>query len=492
MLKTQFLTGFPKTLFGSAKRKAQDVIRLRSEKLMHGSLGGFVFQFSQFIPRTFLPDTAVDLRKRIFTSEVTFWAWMSQVLSCNSSCSDALSRVQAWRLKAKLPAISSNTTAYCNARERLPLSFIESVSTQVFSVLDARVQTKDLWNGYIVKSVDGSSVQLMDTEENQKDFPQPTNQKKDCGTPVMKFLGLLNHCTGAWEKHLTAHPDEHDARTMKRLIKYLSKDHGEPCLLLADRAFCSFEIILRLREQGVESVMRLHQMRAKGFTLRKGKRIGPNERLVTWIKPKKKPMHSDLSDAEWNALEDTMEMRLIACFYEDRNGEKKRMVLATTLLDNQKYNWIEIMNLYATRWDIELRLRDLKTTMKIEALNVKTPEMAKKSLAMALLGFNLVKGVSQEASQVEGVELKLISFKGVLDWLNSTTALFGELKSKATKSLQTLYASLLETAATKLIDHRPYRWEPRAIKKRPKPYPRLTESRSKLKEMRETGKLIPA
>lgn len=455
---------------------------------MHESLGGFAVQFSKFIPRTFLPDAATDQRKRVFTSEVTFWAWMSQVLGCNSSCSHAVSAVQSWRLKAKLPAISSKTTAYCNARLRLPLAFIDTVSRQVLSVLNTRVRTKDLWHGFIVKSVDGSSTQLMDTGKNQKEFPQPTNQKKHCGFPVMKFLGLLNHCTGAWEKHLTAHPDEHDARTMKKLISHLT----ERCLLLADRAFCSFEIILRLRNQGVESVMRLHQMRAKGFTLRKGKRIGPNERLVTWVKPKKKTAHSELSDEEWDALEDRIQMRLIACFYEDRNSEKKRMILPTTLLDTRTYDWIEIINLYATRWEIELRLRDLKTTMKMEALNVQTPEMAKKSLAMALLGYNLVKAVSQETSQSEGVELKLISFKGVLDWISSTTSLFHEIKNQTSKVFKNLYPSFLETAATKLIDHRPYRWEPRAIKKRPKPFPRLTESRSSLREKREAGDLIPA
>jgi hypothetical protein len=486
--KTKFLTGFSEKLFGSAKRKTQDLIRQRSEKLISKSLGGFALQFASFIPRTFLPDAASDQRKRVFTSEVVFWAWMSQVLSFNSSCSDAVGRVQAWRLQAKLSAISSKTTAYCNARIRLSLTFIQTVSSQVLSVLNRRVQTKDLWNGFIVKSVDGSSVQLMDTEENQKEFPQPTNQKKHCGFPVMKFLGLLNHCTGAWENHLTAHPNEHDARTMKKLLSYLI----EPCLLLADRAFCSYEIILRLRNQGVESVMRLHQMRAKGFTLRKGKRIGPHQRLVTWIKPKEKPKHSDMNDQEWDELEGTIQMRLIACFYEDRNGEKKRMILATTLLDPQKYDWLEIMNLYATRWDIELRIRDVKTTMGMEELNVKTPEMARKSLAMALLGYNLVKAVSQEASQTEGVDRRMISFKGVLDWINITTALFQSVKGQAVRSLKNLYASFLETAATKLIDHRPYRWEPRAIKKRPKPFPRLTESRSGLRAQRELGNLIPA
>jgi len=455
---------------------------------MQESIGGFALQFASFIPATFLPELSCDKRKRTFTFEVVFWAWMSQVLNFNSSCSYAVSCVQSWRLHEHLPPISSKTTAYCNARVRLPLEFIKTVAEQVVTVLDQRVQTKELWHGFVVKSVDGSSVQLLDTEENQKEFPQPSNQKKDCGFPVMKFLGLLNHSTGAWEKHLTAHPDEHDARTMKKMLPFLT----EPCLLLADRAFCSYEIILRLRNQGVESVMRLHQMRAKGFTLRKGKRIGPNERLVTWVKPKNKPKHSELSDQEWDELEDTIEMRLIACFYEDRNGERKRMLITTTLLDTIKYNAVELLNLYATRWDIELRIRDVKTTMKMEALNVKTPEMAKKALAMALLGYNLVKAVSQEAGQRQGVDAKTLSFKGVLDWINETTNLFLEMRGKSAKRGRELYSSFLETAASKVIDYRPHRWEPRAIKKRPKPFPWLTQARSKLRAEHELGHLVPA
>ena len=488
MNKTKFLTGFPKHLFGSAKRKTQDSIRLDAEKSLNESLGGFAAQFSRFIPATLLPGLSQNKRKRVFTDEITFWAWMSQVLDFNASCSAALSRVQAWRLEAKLGPISSKTTAYCNARKRLGMDFIRSVSNHLVKLLNQRVQSQQLWHGQVVMSVDGSSAQLMDTEENQAEFPQPSNQKKNCGFPVMKFLGLLNHCTGAWEHHLTAHPDEHDARTMKRLINYFT----EPCILLADRAFCSFEIMLRLKQRGVESVMRLHQMRARGFTLRKGKRIGKNERLVTWIKPKYKPKHSDLTDEEWAALDETIEMRLIACWYEDRNGEKKRMILATTLLDTVKYDWLDLANLYATRWDIELRIRDVKTTMQMEALNVKTPEMAKKSMAMALLGYNLIKAISQEASMATGEDLRIISFKGVLDWVNSTTELFLSASRKSARAIAQLYEQFLETASEKLIDVRPYRWEPRAKKKRPKPFPRLMESRGSLKERRDKGELIPA
>lgn len=485
--KTNLLTGFPKHLFGSAKRKIQDSIRLKSEKIAKASLGGFSTQFKSFIPQEFIKDKFESKRKRIYCNEVTFWLWMAQMLNFNASCSAAVSMLQAWRLKASLPAISSKTPAYCKARGRLPIKLIEQLITQVLHVANRRVREQDRWKGFIIKSVDGSSVQLMDTEENQKKYPQPSMQKPGCGFPVMKILGLLNHATGMWEKCLTAHPNEHDSLTMRSLIEHLT----ERCLLLADRAFCSFEIILRLKNKGIECVMRLHQMREKGYTLRKGKRIGKNERLVTWIKPKVKPKTSDLTQTQWDELDSEIEMRMVVFNYEDRNGEKKRMILATTLLDNVTYDWLSIVNIYATRWDIELRLRDVKTTMKMEALNVQTPAMARKTMAMAVLGYNLVKAISQEACIQTSKPIESTSFKEMLDWINSGSSLFIAAATKSKKYLVTLYESFIEIASTKLLNRRPGRWEVRRIKKRPKPFPRLQKTRQEYREEYQNGDLIP-
>ncbi|MFC7337319.1 hypothetical protein ACFQY0_09045, partial [Haloferula chungangensis] len=47
----------------------------------------------------------------------------------------------------------------------------------------------------------------------------------------------------------------------------------------------------------------------------------------------------------------------IFLWHEDRDGKKRRMVLATTLTDHESYDWLELSALYAQRWDIELKLR---------------------------------------------------------------------------------------------------------------------------------------
>jgi hypothetical protein len=485
--KTPFLTGFSTKLFGSAKRALQVSIRRKREKLLKKCLGSFARQFSELVPPELLESLSKTQRRRVFSNPDVFWAWLSQILEQNDCCSAAVSRVQAWCLEHELPVPSSETTAYCKARLRFSPEFIAAVHQHIIREMQRSVGSEDFYRGLEVKSVDGSSVQLMDTPGNQASYPQPGGQKEGCGFPVMKFVGVLNHAHGCWEKCLTSPLSEKDFVTMRRLISHF----GPETLLLADRGFCSYEIITRLQANGCHSLMRLHQMREKGFTLRKGKRIGKNERLVTWIKPARKPKSTELSDDEWEQLPATMEMRMISFWYEDRDGATKKMVLATTLLDHDTYHWIELGELYATRWDIELRLRDVKTTLGMEALNVKTPAMARKSLAMALLGFNLVKATCRRSVANHPQKWKLISFKGALDAIKSVQSLFSAAAAKSKKHLARRMDEMLALISTKCLEVRPGRWEPRMKKKRPKPFPFLDRPRQEYKEMRESGELVP-
>jgi len=487
-LKTPFLTGFSARLCGSAKRTLQASIGRKREKLLRNCLGSFARQFSELIPPDLLESLSKTQRRRMFSNPVIFWSWLSQILEQNDSCSAAVSRVQAWCLENGLPVPSSETTAYCKARVRLSQEFITAVHQHVIGKMERCVRCEDLYRGLTVKSVDGSSVQLMDTGANQLRYPQPSGQKEGCGFPVMKFVGVLNHAHGCWETHLTSPLSEKDFVTMRRLISHFGPD----TLLLADRGFCSYEIIARLLANGCHSLMRLHQMREKGFTLRKGKRLSENERLVTWIKPASKPKTTELNDAEWEQLPATLAMRLIVFWYEDRDGAMKKMVLATTLLDNKTYDWIELGELYAIRWDIELRLRDVKTTLGMEALNVKTPAMARKSLAIALLGFNIVKATCRRSVRNHPEKWKLISFKGALDAIKSVQSLFTAAVLKSKKRFAQLTDQMLALVSTKRIEVRPGRWEPRMKKKRPKPYPFLDRPRQTYKDMRESGELVPA
>lgn len=477
VIKTKLLPGFPTHLFGSAKRSLQEKIIAKRRKLDFCGLSDLALLFESLIPAEFLDKIAFDKRKSVYTEIVVFWAWLGQILLINASCKKAVSMIRAWCLANDMPAPKENNAAYCTARKRLRLEFLQSIFKHIVEVLNRRIRKEDLWHGLVVKSIDGTSVQLMDTVKNQAAYPQPSNQKKGCGFPVMGVAAVLNHAHGGIEAFVTAHPHEHDHKTAHQLIHSFQK--GD--LALADSAYSSYELITRLRIKGVHSLMPVHQARKVDF--RRGKKLGANERIYTWEKPKKQSKRSNLTEDQWAKMSDTVEIRIIRFWYEDKEGKLIRKHLVTTLLDSEKHPWEDLVALYLERWDIELRFRDIKTTMGFEALNVKTPEMAHKSITMAVIGCNLIKAISQEAALDEGIGIRNISFQGVL---NDVVSNAGNFRSRVRhhRKRQFLYQGLIEFSGAQRLNIRPFRREPRAIKKRPKPFPRMTQPRSEWKAER--------
>src|SRR5690606_5850207 len=110
-----------------------------------------------------------------------------------------------------------------------------------------------------------------------------------------------------------------------------------------------------------------------------------------------------------------LEVRYLRFRYESRDGKKSEMVLVTTLTDAAEIDWTELAELYATRWEIELKLRDLKTTLGMERFEVKSPAMARKTLRLMMIAHNLVRSMMQRAAIGSDHPLRALSFKGTLD-----------------------------------------------------------------------------
>lgn len=478
-----FLGGFPTQICGRARRRIQDLIAAKRRDLEESSIATYAMQFSHLLPARFLHGLSASKRLRQYCNVNVFWAWIAQILEANASLSKGVSLVQAWCEDAGVPAPGEDTGAYSNGRKRLGINFLEKVSIQINQRLDSRIRRDDTYKGHVVKSIDGSSVVLDDTAANQAEYPQPSSQKPGCGFPVMGIMGVLNHAHGGWEGFAEGEQSAHDAPIYRKLLNYFNP--GD--IICGDRAFCTFEMMCDLRQRGVFTLMRLHQARHRSLDWRKGRRVGKHQRLVTWQKPSKQPVGSTMTPEEWNQLPDHLEVRLIRFWYEDRDGKKRRMVLATTLLDADKYEWIELAALYNQRWDVELRLRDVKTTLKMEHFRVKKPANARKTLLMMLIAYNLVKAACQEAAHNAGLDLRLMSFKGALDTIVSNTGRFLRRQRQVHK-IREIWSSIVALVSEKIIDPRPGRSEPRAQKKRPKPFSYLTAPRSEYKEIPHRGK----
>jgi hypothetical protein len=300
---TPFFAGFHRLLFGRAQRSAQQQLRAQAQFFEQTSLSQLGKLCAPWVPARLLkpPTRGAHSRHRFFPQGLTFWAFLSQVLSPESPCRETLRKVQVWYAARRQPRPASGTAGYCRARSRLSLDTLQHIHQHTADELRRRVTQDQLWCGRRVTVVDGTGVSMPDTPKNQKAFPQPSNQKKGCGFPVAKLVGCFCLASGAllhWAEG-TQHVSE------RKLFQKLFPCFRPGDIALTDRGFCSYVDIARLLRAGVDTVMRLHQ--ARPFDLRKGKRLGPNDRQVTWQKPKQRP--SGCTAAEWRAVPDTLRRR---------------------------------------------------------------------------------------------------------------------------------------------------------------------------------------
>ncbi len=436
------------------------------------SICGLAVFFEDLLPAEWMSGIDPTVPQRHFGHVSVFRAWCMQILEGNASCGRALGLLQSWYQQAGLPVPRGDTSSYCQARRRLDVRFLDSILERINSSLIQSTAERDLWHGLRLKAIDGSSVQLHDTPANQREYPQPRSQKEGCGFPSMGIVGVCDLSHGGWLEVKTHAGKKHDARMAPQLLG--SFNEGD--LLLADRAFCSYEFIARLRQRGAECVMRLHQARHRKLDWRRGRKLSPIERLVAWEKPARRPPGCELDAEEWAALPRSLTLRYIKKGYENRQGEKAMIVVVTTLLDPGLHDGIEVANLYARRWEIEVKLRDVKTTLGMEKFAVKSPEMANKTLTMMLMAYNLMRHAMRRAAQSVGKPVNEMSLKGSVDLMTASANRFARLAGKPRKTRRAR-GELIELLATKIVDIRPFRSEPRAVKRRPKGYQLLTSPR---------------
>jgi hypothetical protein len=470
---TPFFKAFGPLLFGrQARGTMKKLARLTSIQELY-ELFGHLF------PEHLLAasDVGTNSRERVFTPQVTFWAFVAQILSPGSSCREIVRRVEAWWQHGMRENVnlSGSSSAYCQARARLNPDALELVSGHLSWSLEANVLQEERWlAGRPVKIVDGTCLSMPDTEANQALWPQPTGQQPGCGFPMMKLVGLFSLGSGALLETVTGNLHIHESVLFRGLWDKLRK--GD--VLLADRGFCSYAAMAALEQQGVDSLMRLHQMRRADF--RTGRALGPDDRLVVWQKPVKRT--DAWSDQEFDALPATLTLRMIRLRVAAKGFRTRTVVLVTTLLDPVAYPGDALRELYGERWNVELHFHQIKTMLAMDVLRCKSPELIQREVALHRIAYNLVRCIMQRSAHLHHVPLERISFKGSLDALRHWSAVIAAAGDTPRKQDQ-LIDQMLSAIARDLVPERPERSEPRAKKRRPRNYQLLTKPRH------ETGNL---
>jgi hypothetical protein len=413
-------------------------------------------------------DAGTNSRERVYSVRRTFFGFLYQVLNPECSCRQVVRQVQALFALHDQGRVDEGTSAYCQARRRLPLALLQRLR---MTLAAAGEKTADRWHDLRPKILDATTLSLPDTPENQQAYPQSRGQKPGCGFPLLKLVGVFSLHTGQLLTYAKGNKHDHDLGLWRRLLKQFQA--GD--VVLADRGFCSYVVMALWLGRHVHSLLRLHKSRPGD--LRKGRRLGKNDRLLIWPKPNQKPCWLPL--AWWRKLPAQLTVRLVR-FNLHRPGYRTIAVtLVTTLLDPQRYPARELAELYARRWQIELWFRDIKTSMGMEVLRCKTPAMVQKELEMFLIGYNFIRSLMREAATTNDVPLGRISFKGAVDALRQFSLAIAQARSK--KKQNQLRNQLLEVLARDLVPDRPGRSEPRAIKRRPKSYQRLNRPRHLMK-----------
>jgi DDE family transposase len=419
---------------------------------------------------------------RTFSPLVTLWVFLGQVLSADHSCRAAVARLIAHRLSRGQRPCSAQTGAYCQARQRLPEKFFSRVACSVGRALDAKAQQRWLWKGRRVYLFDGTTVTMPDTPENQKDYPQVSNQKPGLGFPIARIGALTSLWCGAIVDLgfcRYAGKGQGEVRLLRRLWDVLLP--GD--VLLADRLTSNFTNLVRLQSRGVELVSRLNKAH-RTADFRRGRRLGPDDHVVQWRKP------TSIRSLDWQtykALPEFITVRETRIGVRQPGFRTRSIVVVTTLLDPEQASKEELASLYRARWNNELDLRSLKSSMQMSELRCKTPELVRKEVWTHILAYNRIRTVMAQAAARHGVAPRTISFTGAMQTLEAFQPLldFGARQDAAGRLR--LYHDLLDAIATHRVGDRPDRYEPRLKKRRRNNYDWLTKPRAEMKRKMAKG-----
>ena len=394
-------------------------------------------------------------RERLYPPTVTLSMFMRQALEDDRSCQKAVNGWAAQRAADGLSQCSVRTGAYCRARQRLPLEMVSALARQTGRLLSQKARPQWLWRGRAVKLVDGTGLSMPDTPENQACYPQTHTQAPGVGFPLARLVMVICLATGA-ALDAAIGPYAGKGTGEIALVRRLLEGFRPGDVMLADALYCNYFLIASLMAKGVDVLFEQHGSRTTDF--RRGQPLGKRDHIVRWPKPTRPEW---MTHEQYAHIPDELTLREVKVGHQ---------VLVTTL-NHRHVSKDDLAQLYARRWNVELDLRNLKTTTGMDVLSCQTPQMNEKQLWVHLLAYNVIRLLMAQAASNAGVDPRSLSFK-------HTVQLWTEWVARglcATTDNQRLFTLIAQCK----VGHRPGRIEPRMKKRRPKPYPWLKMPRAR-------------
>ncbi len=307
-----------------------------------------------------------EWRERQLDPVTTIHLFVLQILHGNTACSHV----------PRLGNVECTGEAYGQARSRIPLAVFRGLLTLITNRLPVSTSDEGRWHGHRTFLVDGSTTSMPDTPALQKKYGQPGRQAPGCGFPVMHLMAMFQAATGFLMSIASAPWRTHDMSQAKRMHPKLQA--GD--IVVGDRGFCSFVHLVLLSARGVFGLFRTHQKQIVNFrpgrrsasakTRKRGqknvpssrwlKRLGQNDQLVEYVKPKLPPEW--MSAADYASIPDRLVVRELRYSLAIPGLRTKQITLTTTLLDPEKYPAADLAELYGRRWEIEICHPDYRSS----------------------------------------------------------------------------------------------------------------------------------
>ncbi len=401
----------------------------------------------------------------VYTPAITLWAMLSQMVFTGEerSCRAAVVRVAAYHALRGRTIAATNTGAYCRARRKVTEGVVRRLTQQVARGCDEHVPHAWLWNGRTVRLVDGTTVSMPDTPQNQAAYPQPAVQAPGVGFPLMRVVALTSLATGMVTAAASG-PYAGKETGETALFRTLFEELSAGDVVLADRYYSGWFMLALLQERGVDFVVRMHQLRDADFS--KGRPLGKDDALVSWPKPAKPNW---IDQATYDRLPPQIDVRLVRVNVAVAGFRVKSLVVVTSLGDAKACSREDLAALYRRRWTVELQLRDIKSAMRLDVLRCKTPAAVRQEFWTGLLAYNLIRRSMLQSAQRNGDRPETLSFTAAQQLL-ANAWLVAAVPAPEAHGPSPWTALLLAHGRSHRVGNRPNRVEPRAIKRRPKPH----------------------
>jgi hypothetical protein len=299
-----------------------------------------------------------------------------------------IGRPRRYRVKlpiSKMKEISSNTAAYSKARGRLDLALVDRVF-KATAKCDGMKCVKP-WHGRTAYNTDGTYFQMQDST----DIPEKYRAQKDKtgklqGYPQGLLQVLTQHGSGLISAYKIAGKTESELKVVPALVNQLPPQS----LLLADDLYNCFAFLAHAVEQGVDIIV--PDKKERNYKTLKPIDIG--DEIVELTKPR-----DANSLFEGQVLPPKLVVRRIV--YPDTQDPAITHVLLTTILE-ESIGKAEIILKYASRWDVEITIREIKTMMDMNIARSKTEDMIFKEYAVAFTAYNLIrKMIAQSVEETD-------------------------------------------------------------------------------------------